>query len=270
MPVCPGRASASAVGSSSAVRTPSSRTSHVPSGACRPRAASTARRVLPTPAGPTTVTRRCPSSAARTAASSAARPTSAVVGAGRLPRGGPPSAGSWTSTWCARPGQRGPGVDAQLVGQHPGDAAVRGQRVGRAPRPVQRRDQQRPQPLAQRVLRDQRLQLADQLARRPEREPRRQLVLGQPQPGLGQPHPVRRHPVAVARGGQHLGVEELQARPAGGGRGGGVAVGEPGRALGGEPGGVQRVDGVGGERVARGPARTRRPGRPAPGAVARP
>ena len=66
---------------------------------------------------------------------------------------------------------------------------------------------------------------------------------------------MRRHPVAVARGREHLGVEQLQARPAGGGRGGGVAVGEPGRALGGEAGGVQRVDGVGDERVARRAAR---------------
>ena len=152
-------------------------------------------------------------------------------------------------------GQRRAGVDAQLVGEHPGDAAVRGECVRRAPRPVQGRDQQRPQPLAQRVFRHQRFELPDQLARRPEREPRGELVLGQPQPHLGEPHPVRRHPVAVARGREDLGVEQLQARAADGGRGGGVALGEPGRALGGQARRVQRVDGVGDERVARRAAR---------------
>jgi hypothetical protein len=147
------------------------------------------------------------------------------------------------------------GVDAELVGERPGDAAVGGQRVGASACPVERHDQQRPQALAQRVFGDERLELPDQLARRPEREPRGQLVLDHAQPHLGEPHAVRRHPLAVVRGGEHLGVEELQPRAAGGGRGGGVAVGEQGRTFRGQARCVQRVDGVGHQGVARRSAR---------------
>ncbi len=141
--------------------------------------------------------------------------------------------------------QLGAGVDAQLVGEQPGDPAVRGQRVGLPARPVQRRDQQRPQPFPQRMDRDQRLQLADELAGRAEREPCGEPVLGQPQPGLVEPHPVRRHPVGRPRGGQDLGAEQREPRPAGRGGRGRVARGELGGALVGEPQRLQRVDPAG-------------------------
>ncbi len=51
-------------------------------------------------------------------------------------------------------GELRPGVDAELVGERPGDPAVGRQRVGLPPGPVQRGDQQPPQPLAERVDRD--------------------------------------------------------------------------------------------------------------------
>jgi hypothetical protein len=76
---------ASATKSSS--RTGVRSTNQVPSGNCAParRAASTARRVLPTPPVPVSVTSREEASAPRTASSSTARPTTGVSGAGTLP-----------------------------------------------------------------------------------------------------------------------------------------------------------------------------------------
>ena len=55
--------------------------------AARPWAASTARRVLPTPPGPVRVTSRCSASRRRTAATSRSRPTNEDAGRRRRPRG---------------------------------------------------------------------------------------------------------------------------------------------------------------------------------------
>ena len=210
---------------------------------------------MPTPAGPTTVTRRCPSSAARTAASSAARPTSAVVGAGRLPRGGPPSAGSWTSTWCASPASAGPGSTPSS------SASIRVTRrcaaSASAGRPARYSavTSNAHSPSRNGCSATSASSSPDQLTGRPEREPRGELVLGQPQPHLGEPHPVRRHPVAVARGREHLGVEQLQARAAEVAAAAGSPSASRAAPSAAEPRRVQRVDGVGDERVARRAAR---------------
>jgi hypothetical protein len=153
-------------------------------------------------------------------------------------------------------GQLRAGVDAQLVRQQSGHPAMGRQRVGLPARPVQRRHQQRPQPLAQRVGRDQRLQHARHLARRTELHAGGELVLGQPQARLLQPDAVGPRPLRVAGGRQHLGPEEIEPGPAGGGGRGDVAGPQQRGALVGQPQRLERVDGVrwNGQGVPGGPA----------------
>ena len=57
----------------------------------------------------------------------------------------------------------GPGLDAKLVDEHPAHPVIGGQRVRLVAAPVQGEHQVGVQPLAQRELRDQRLQLRDRL-----------------------------------------------------------------------------------------------------------
>ena len=59
--------------------------------------------------------------------------------------------------------QRGPGIDAELIGQHRAGALVRPQRVGLTSRPVQRGHELGPEALAQRILLHPRFELTDQL-----------------------------------------------------------------------------------------------------------
>ena len=76
------------------------------------------------------------------------------------------------------------GVEAELVGQPVPDPLVRRQRVGLAAVAVQGDHQQRPQALAQRMLADERFELADHLARGTEIEPRRELILDETETDL--------------------------------------------------------------------------------------
>ena len=82
------RAARTALSTRPGSRTSASSTSHAPSGKARARSVPIriARRVLPTPPGPTRVTRRTVASFFRSSASSRRRPTKLVASAGRLPR----------------------------------------------------------------------------------------------------------------------------------------------------------------------------------------
>ena len=71
------------------------------------------------------------------------------------------------------------GVEPELLGQVLPDAAVGGQRVRLPAGAVEHSDQQRPQPLAQRVFADQRLQVTDQLATGALVHARREVLLRQ-------------------------------------------------------------------------------------------
>jgi hypothetical protein len=93
----------------------------------------------------------------------------------------------------------------------------------------------------QRMDRDERLQLAGDLARRPESEPRGELVLDQSQAGLLQPYAVGEDPGGRTRGGQDLGAEQRESRPAGGRSRSGVARSQLRGARVGEPQRLQRV-----------------------------
>ena len=186
---------------------------HAVRGAGDARATSVARRVLPTPAGPTSVTSRW--------ASQARRQRGEVVGAADERRG------------AARGGSRRP---AAAGGAGPVERRGRA-RAPAAPAPPapargRRRARRRAAAVTRRCAasasdcrparysavtssahsrsrsgcdRDERLQLADDLAGGAEREPRGELVLDQPQPGLLQPHPVRQHPAAAPAAGRTSG-----------------------------------------------------------------
>ena len=149
---------------SSAVCAASSRTSQTPPGtpdSARPVAIATA--VLPMPPGPTTSTSRPPSSSVGqdgdllVASDQLRRQRRQVPGLGgrraecRVVVEDPP----------LELLQRRSGFEAELVGEPGADPLVRGQRVGLAARPVQRGDQQLPQPFLVGVARDGGLQLAD-------------------------------------------------------------------------------------------------------------
>ena len=82
------KAARTALSTRAGSRTSASSTSQAPSGKARARSVPLriARRVLPTPPGPTRVTRRTVASFFRSSASSRRRPTKLVASAGRLPR----------------------------------------------------------------------------------------------------------------------------------------------------------------------------------------
>ncbi len=156
--------------------------------------------------------------------------------------------------------QLGAGIGAELGGQDPGDPRVRGERVGLPAGAVQRGDQQCPEPFAQRMLADQFLQLTRHLAGGTERDPGRQPVLGEPQPGVGQPGPVGERPCGRPGGGQDLRREQREPGRARAGRRGRVARGELRGARVRQPHRLERVDRarVDGERVPRGATRQQR------------
>ena len=144
---------ASAVGTSSPSCNGVSSTSHVPS-ACRRRAtAASARRVLPTPPAPVSVTRRCASCNVATSASSTARPTKPVRSSGRLCGAGRPDAGddraptSSRSSWSTSgPASTPSSVDSR---ERSSRQAVRASAV--RPTPLQAPSQHPGEPLVQRV-----------------------------------------------------------------------------------------------------------------------
>jgi hypothetical protein len=104
--------------------------------------------------------------------------------------------------------------------------------------------------------RDERLQLADELAGRAQGESRGELVLDEPRAGLLEPQPVRQHPLRRPDGGEDLGAEERQTGAAGGRGTDRVARRELGRARLGQPHCLEcvHVAGLNGKGVAGEPA----------------
>ena len=223
---------------------------------------SIASRVLPTPAGPTTVTSRCCAAGRR-------GHRREVVGrgrrsgrprGGRLPgaprRGGRPARGpgSAASTCCSRDLQaRRPGSmpsSSTSIAPYP---CVRRERVGLPPGAVERGDQRRPEPLAQRVLVDQRLELADDVAAGAEVDPRRH-ARPRRSPSRTSSSRVRWAAAQSPASGQHLAAEQRQRpRAACVQRGGGVAGTAASAAAaprGRRPGSASTAAGVDGQRVA--------------------
>ena len=105
---------------------------------------------------------------------SVSRPMSTVVAAGRLVEGARAASTAGGSGGDASDGvlgehglldlpQRGPRVDAELLGQDRARPLVRAQRVGLTARPVQRGHELGPEALAERILLHQRFELTDQL-----------------------------------------------------------------------------------------------------------
>ena len=169
-------------GASSTIQTPSATRS------TQPATASRASRVLPAPPGPSSVTSRPRSSSSPIWAISRSRPTKLVTGADRFERrlrrllasAGRP---------CARPAAPAPGRDAELVGEQRAHALVGGQRVGLAAGGGERRDQLRREPLVQRVLGAQRLELGDEPVAVAEREVGLDAVGERREPQIVQPRP---------------------------------------------------------------------------------
>jgi hypothetical protein len=138
---------------------------------------------------------------------------------GRLPTGG------WVPTgWragaaadhgvcCLQRLQFPARVEPELLGQDVPDPAVRGQRVGLAAASVQRGDQRVPQTLAQRMQLDQRLELPGHVPAGPKLDPRREVVLEQPEADLFQAGPVRLQPGSVTGVDKHVAAEERERLP---------------------------------------------------------
>ena len=134
------------------------------------------------------------------------------------------------------------GIEPELVGQQRPDPLVRRQRVGLATRPVERRDQQRPQALLERVGGHRRLQLADQVAGVAQLQQRGEPDLDQLHPRLVEPRPVRDRPVAVAGAREEVAAVQVQGRLAQLGGAAVVAGVEPPRRGGRVAQGDERVD----------------------------
>ena len=155
-------------GASSTIQTPSATRS------TQPATASRASRVLPAPPGPSSVTRRACSSSSPSWPISRSRPTKLVTGADRF--GTPPRCLLALQHGHVRGLQLRAGRHAQLLGQQQPHALVGGQRVGLATGRRERRDQLRGEPLVQRMLRAQGLELSHQAVAVAEREIRRDTI----------------------------------------------------------------------------------------------
>ena len=94
-------------------------------------------------------------------------------------------------------------VDAELTGQQVADPSVGGQRVGLQAGPVQRQHELAVQPLPQRMLRGQLLQLGGQRVVPAQRQVRVDPGLGRGQPQLLQPGRLRPGERVVGQVGQH-------------------------------------------------------------------
>ena len=101
----------------------------------------------------------------------------------------------------------------EFLDQDVPDPGVRGQRVGLAAVAVQRGDQRVPEALAQRMQLDKCLELPDHVPAGPKLDPRREVVLDQPEADLLQAGPVRLQPGTVTGVDKHLAAEERERLP---------------------------------------------------------
>jgi hypothetical protein len=96
-----------------------------------------------------------------------------------------------------QPAQLRPGIDAQLLDQDRPGPLVGKERIGLPTRPVQRQQQLGPQPLPQRLVTDQPLQLGHQLPVPPQPQVGLEAILQGDQAQPGQPVSLGHHDVAV-------------------------------------------------------------------------
>ena len=146
------------------------------------RAASSARRLLPTPGGPVSVTRRCSRRRSATWLSSSSRPTNDVESAGRLPRrlrstGTAAIAGSCARIASWRRLQLEPRLEPQLVAEHAPRLLERLERVRLSAAAIERQHQLPPQALPEWVVRERRAKRRRELPMLSERQRNLELLL---------------------------------------------------------------------------------------------
>ena len=134
------------------------------------------------------------------------------------------------------------GLDAQLLRQYRPGPAVRGQRIGLPPAPVQREHQKPPQPLAERIPGHQALQLPGNLRGQPQLDIGLDPALHRHQPKLLQPGALPGQSLHIGHVGKRAAPPQPQRLPEPGGRGRRLPVlqrlpARPGQPL--EPVGVQ-------------------------------
>ena len=159
-------------------------TTQMPSGnsGSSERAVSTASRLLPTPGGPVSVTRRCSCSSSATwrelvlAADERRRRRREVAAAPAADRDGGDRR-VVREDRLLEPPELGPRLEPQLVGEHAPRLLEGLERVRLAPAAVERQHQLPPQPLAERVVRQRRAKRGRELAMLAERERDLELLL---------------------------------------------------------------------------------------------
>ena len=127
-----------------------------------------------------------------------------------------------------------PGLDPELLDKHPARLGVCLERLGLAATAVQRQHQLRARALAQRVLRDERPQLADELRVEPALEVGRDALLERLEPGLLEPRDLRLAEALVSQVGERRSAPERE-RLAEPGRGSGRVAAAQRLAPGGHP-----------------------------------
>ena len=132
-----------------------------------------------------------------------------------------------------QPAQLRPWVDAELLDQDRSGPLVGQQRIGLPTRAVQGQQQLGPQPLPQRLLADQPLQLGHQLSVPPQPQVGLEAILHRAQPQLAQPVGLGRGDVAVSELLERLAPPQPQRLPQHCPCGPGCAVGKRTARLGG-------------------------------------
>ena len=127
-------------------------------------------------------------------------------------------------------------IQPELFGELFANRAVGSERVSLSAIAIQRGDQQCGQSFAERICRDESLQLTDHLARRSKVHARSELMLDQPQTHCFEMRPMRRQPLGIAGVKQALTAKHRKrgrTHPHGRGRVAGLAkrrglIGHPG------------------------------------------
>ncbi len=196
--------------------TASRRTSHTGASCVSWWATSMASRVLPTPAGPTTVTRRCDATAddhlGDVDSPTDDRRRQPAARSPVTPSGARRRNSRWLScckTCCCSDCSSRTRLDAERLDQVSPHPRVSRECIGLPAGPVERRDQRGPEPLAQGVRLQQRLQLTDDLSTGTQFDPRGHDVLDQAESHLLQTRTVRRGPVTGVD--EHVAAEQRQA-----------------------------------------------------------
>ena len=171
-----------------------------------------ARRVFPTPPGPTSVTRRSVSRSRRTASTSSSRPTNRVASpagwsARRVPRSLVPaspdrpsptnSVGSSARIRRFELARRRREIEPQLVAEEDPELVRLPERLGLATGAIQRHHELTPETLTQRMVDDEAFELTHDGTRLPERQSRFEQVFDRDQPKFFESHRVASRPVEI-------------------------------------------------------------------------